>query len=147
MRLDDLLRGLWKILHKVTRRTGEEGQRRDDGVGRDDRVIGNLCAILDDCKFADHTVLSYLHMIANGSRFYDGVGADVNIVSDLHRVIIECTAIRLVRGPHDTSLPHETITPQGDNHGVSRTSALQVTADDGTVRDDRLATENDVLRS
>lgn len=38
-------------------------------------------------------------MIANGSRFYDGVGANVNIVANLHRVIIECTAIRLVRGP------------------------------------------------
>lgn len=38
-------------------------------------------------------------MIANGRCFYDGIGTDVNIVTDLHRVIVECTAIGLVRGP------------------------------------------------
>ena len=34
-----------------TRRAGKEGQRRDDGVGGDDGVIRNLCAVLDDCEF------------------------------------------------------------------------------------------------
>ena len=35
-----------------TRRASEEGQRRDYGIGRDDRVISNLCAILDDGEFS-----------------------------------------------------------------------------------------------
>jgi hypothetical protein len=28
----------------------------------------------------------------------------VNIVTDLHRVIVECTTIRLVRGPERTTM-------------------------------------------
>lgn len=34
-----------------TRRAGEEGQRRDDGIGGDDGVICNLRAVLDNCEF------------------------------------------------------------------------------------------------
>lgn len=49
--------------------------------------------------FHNHTVLPDLHMIANSRSFYDGICTDVNIVTDLHRVIVECTAIRLVRRP------------------------------------------------
>jgi hypothetical protein len=38
-------------------------------------------------------------MIANSRSFYNGIGTYMNIVADLHRVIVECTTIRLVRGP------------------------------------------------
>src|SRR5712671_5672094 len=101
-----------------TRRAGIQSQSRDNGVGRDDGVICNLCAILDDGEFSlrmlahgvrskdkrvesthYHAILPNLHMIADGRRFYDGIGTNVDEVTDLHRVIVECTAIRFVRWP------------------------------------------------
>jgi hypothetical protein len=50
-------------------------------------------------RIHNHTVLPDLHMIPNGRRFYDGICTNVNIVTDLHRVIVECTTIRLVWRP------------------------------------------------
>lgn len=34
-----------------TRRASKKGQRRDDRIGRDNGVISNLGAVLDDCEF------------------------------------------------------------------------------------------------
>jgi hypothetical protein len=50
-------------------------------------------------RIHDNTILSDLHVVANSSRFYDGIGTDVNIVTNLHRVIVKCASIGLVRRP------------------------------------------------
>lgn len=50
----------------------------------------------------DDTILSDLYMIAYGRSFYDGICTDVNVVTNLHRVIVECTTVCLVRRPERT---------------------------------------------
>ena len=50
-------------------------------------------------RIHDNTILPDLHMVANSRRFYDGIGTDVNIVTNLHRVIVKCATICLVRRP------------------------------------------------
>jgi hypothetical protein len=75
----------------------------------------------------DHAVFPDVHMIANGRCFYDGIGTNVDKVPDLHRVIVECTAICLVRRPetsHDASdgLGDATTASRGETHLMTHPS-------------------------
>jgi hypothetical protein len=101
-----------------TRRASKQGQCRDDGIRGDDGIICNLYAVLDDCEFPLQTwgmcekrgqngqaatvpyndaVLSDLNMVADSCRFDDGVSANVNEVADLHRIVVKCTTVGLIR--------------------------------------------------
>jgi hypothetical protein len=45
----------------------------------------------------NHAVLSDFNVVANSRRFDNGVGANVDKVANLHRIVVECTTISLVR--------------------------------------------------
>lgn len=45
----------------------------------------------------NHAVLSDLNMVANSRRFDYSIGANVDEITDLHRIVVECTTISLVR--------------------------------------------------
>ena len=97
--------------------------------------------------------------------FYDGVCAYVNMVSDLHRIIVEISAVRLVWWsvddehdepaccgdgtyvPHNATLTNETISPQGYYHSMPRSCSPKVPSNDRPACDDSLPTEDDVLRT
>lgn len=53
----------------------------------------------------------------------------------------------MVSVPHNTGLSYKAVPPQRDHNSMSRPSTPQVSSDDGTARDDGLATEDDVLRA
>jgi hypothetical protein len=44
----------------------------------------------------DDTVFADLNIISDGGSLNDRVGTDVDIVSDLHRIVVEISAVRLV---------------------------------------------------
>lgn len=54
-------------------------------------------------RIHDNTILPDFHMVADSRSFYDGIGTDVNIVTNLHRIIVKCATIGLVRRPERTT--------------------------------------------
>lgn len=44
----------------------------------------------------DHAILSYFYIVANRRRFYDRSRSNMNMVSNLERVIVKVSFIRLV---------------------------------------------------
>lgn len=55
--------------------------------------------ILTVTKTYNNTILPNDNMIPNRRSFDNGVGTNVNIVPNLHWIVIEISAIRLVRRP------------------------------------------------
>ena len=49
--------------------------------------------------------------------------------------------------PHNAALSNETVASKRNDDGVAWARASEVASNDGTVRDDRLPSENDVLRT
>ena len=49
-------------------------------------------------------VLADLDMVTDSSCLNDGVGTDVDVISYFHRIVIEVSAVRLVRWPAGKSV-------------------------------------------
>ena len=73
-------------------------------------------------------VLADLDMITDGSCLNDGVSTNVDVISYLHRIVIEVSAVRLVRWPAGKSVsasypdPVQEVSPvpMGPSHRYGR---------------------------
>jgi hypothetical protein len=89
----------------------------------------------------------------------------MNMVAYLHRIVVEVSSVCLIgrsilsrlilkdrvvrswkRAPHYTAFADETIAADGYDYSMAWTCPSQVSSNDSTTCDDRLATEDDVLR-
>ena len=122
-------------------------------------------AIAQDEETYNHAVLSDLNVVPYGRRLHDRVRAHMYVVTDLHGIIVEVAAVRLIRwsfrrvsytkntrsapfnAPHHASLTDETVPPERNDNGMSRACSPQVSTDDCPARNDGLPSENDVLRA
>jgi len=123
------------------------GLRGNDGIRVQDCVISYLCAVFDNSKFANDAILANFDVATDGSCFNDGVGPNMDVITNTHRIVIEVSFESLVRWSYYTPLANQTISSNGNDHGMSWSRPPQVSSDDGIGRDDSFASENDVLRT
>jgi len=106
------------------------------------------------------------NMVPYCCGFNDGVGSDVNVVSNLHRIVVKISAIRLVWRPelrchlngcnrtifkqdvpHHAALTHKAVPPKRDDDGMARTCSAKISPNDCAAGNNSLSSKDDVLRS
>ena len=120
-------------------------------------------AIAQDEETYNHTVLPDLNVVPYRRRFHDRVRAHMYVVTDLHGIVVEVAAIRLIRWsirrvshtkntrsapfntPHHASLADQAVPPERYHDSMAGPSSSEVPANDCITGDDGLAAEDNVL--
>ena len=119
--------------------------------------------IAKDKETYDHTVLPDLNVVPYGRCLHDRVRAHMYVVTDLHGIVVEVAAIRLVRwsarrvstskntrsapfnAPHHASFADQAVPSERYDDSMSRPRSSEVAANDCVAGDDGLPAQDDVL--